>query len=175
MRKMIIVMSGENMKLIDNRLEKLGDDLKKVIVPNSKIQMCASIFSMYGYESLKKELNEIDELKSRYVFLENSRDSLEGHIRRLESCIRRSSNLDQTKRIIEDYHREKEIIFYTISLVRLEVKIQGSSLDSNVHNAHYFWTIDGKAVKPIIKDYILNDGRQKFQFQKESCYLAIVW
>lgn len=32
-----------------------------------------------------------------------------------------------------------------------------------------------KAVKPIIKDYILNDGRQKFQFQKESCYLAIVW
>src|SRR5699024_5064230 len=49
--------------LIDNRIEKLGDDLKKTIVPNSKIQICASIFSMYGFDSLKKELKEIDELK----------------------------------------------------------------------------------------------------------------
>ena len=58
-----MVVSGEYMKLIDNRIEKLGDDLKKTIVPNSKIQICASIFSMYGFDSLKKELKEINELK----------------------------------------------------------------------------------------------------------------
>ena len=44
------------MKLIDNHIEKLGDDLKENITDNSKIRICASIFSMYGYEALKKEL-----------------------------------------------------------------------------------------------------------------------
>lgn len=41
------------MKLIYNCSEKLGDDLKQTIEPYSKIQICASIFSMYGLESLK--------------------------------------------------------------------------------------------------------------------------
>lgn len=51
------------MKVIDNRIEKLGDDLKETIKTNSKIQVCASIFSMYGFESLKKELSKIESLK----------------------------------------------------------------------------------------------------------------
>ena len=51
------------MELIDNKFKKLGDDLKNTIKPNSKIQICASIFSMYGFESLKKELSKIDNLK----------------------------------------------------------------------------------------------------------------
>lgn len=49
------------MKSIDNRFEKLGDDLKQSINNNSKIRICASIFSMYGFEKLKKELNNIKE------------------------------------------------------------------------------------------------------------------
>lgn len=51
------------MESIDNKFKKLGDDLKNTIKPNSKIQICASIFSMYGFESLKKELSKIDNLK----------------------------------------------------------------------------------------------------------------
>ena len=51
------------MKLIDNHIEKLGDDLKENITDNSKIRICVSIFSMYGYEALKKELSKIDEFK----------------------------------------------------------------------------------------------------------------
>ena len=54
------------MKVIDNKFEKLGDDLKNTIKPNSKIQICASIFSMYGFESLKKELSKIDNLKNSF-------------------------------------------------------------------------------------------------------------
>ena len=42
------------MKVIDNKFEKLGDDLKRTIKSKSNIQICASIFSMYGFESLKK-------------------------------------------------------------------------------------------------------------------------
>jgi helicase domain protein len=57
-------MNGEIiMESIDNKFKKLGDDLKNIIKPNSKIQICASIFSMYGFESLKKELSKIDNLK----------------------------------------------------------------------------------------------------------------
>lgn len=55
--------SGGNMKLIDNQFEKLGDDLKNEIHTNSKIKIASSIFSMYGFEMLKKELKSVDELK----------------------------------------------------------------------------------------------------------------
>ena len=55
------------MEVIDNKFKKLGDDLKNTIKPNSKIQICASIFSMYGFESLKKELSKIDNLKFIFV------------------------------------------------------------------------------------------------------------
>lgn len=51
------------MKIIDNKSEKLGDDLKISILPGTKMQVCASLFSMYGFESLKKELGTIDSLK----------------------------------------------------------------------------------------------------------------
>ena len=51
------------MKLIDNHIEKLGNDLKLEIKEGSKLRICASIFSMYGYEALKKELSKINEFK----------------------------------------------------------------------------------------------------------------
>lgn len=50
-------------KNIDNHYEKVGDDLKETIKPKSKVQIVASIFSMYGYKALKKELENIEELK----------------------------------------------------------------------------------------------------------------
>ena len=51
------------MEIIDNKTQKLGDDLKTVLTKGTKLQICASVFSMYGFESLKKELKGIDELK----------------------------------------------------------------------------------------------------------------
>ena len=51
------------MKLIDNHFDKLGDDLKLNINEKTKIRICASIFSMYGYESLKTELSKIEDFK----------------------------------------------------------------------------------------------------------------
>lgn len=40
----------------NNKTDKVGDDLKKTITNGSKIDIAAGIFSIYGYESLKKEL-----------------------------------------------------------------------------------------------------------------------
>lgn len=68
------------MKLIDNHLQKLGDDLKNEISNGDKLRVCASIFSMYGYEALKKELSKISEFKfifSDPTFIEVSKNSKE--------------------------------------------------------------------------------------------------
>jgi hypothetical protein len=53
-------------KTFDNKINIVGDDLKQSILKNSKLSIASSIFSIYGYESLKKELNSIDEL--RFIF-----------------------------------------------------------------------------------------------------------
>ncbi|RLA76106.1 MAG: ATP-dependent helicase, partial [Epsilonproteobacteria bacterium] len=53
-------------KTFDNKISIVGDDLKQSIAKHSKLSIASSIFSIYGYESLKKELNGIDEL--RFIF-----------------------------------------------------------------------------------------------------------
>ena len=50
----------------NNKTEKVGDDLKKSIITNSKIDVAAGIFSIYGYSALKKELGKINSL--RFIF-----------------------------------------------------------------------------------------------------------
>jgi len=50
----------------NNKTDKVGDDLKKSIITNSKIDIAAGIFSIYGYSALKKELGKINSL--RFIF-----------------------------------------------------------------------------------------------------------
>lgn len=54
----------------NNKTEKLGDDLKLNIKKNSRISIAAGLFSIYGYECLKNELNKIDKL--RFIFTDPS-------------------------------------------------------------------------------------------------------
>ena len=51
------------MRTIDNINERLGDDLKGELVRGSKLRISAATFSIYAFEALKRELEEIDELK----------------------------------------------------------------------------------------------------------------
>lgn len=53
-------------KNFNNKTSKVGDDLKETISRGSKIDIAAGIFSIYGFESLKRELSSIDEL--RFIF-----------------------------------------------------------------------------------------------------------
>ena len=53
-------------KNFNNKTEKVGDDLKNTIKKGSKLDIAAAIFSIYGFESLKSELRNIDEL--RFIF-----------------------------------------------------------------------------------------------------------
>lgn len=51
------------MEVIDNVNRFLGDDLKRSITPNSKIAIAAASFSIYAFEALKRELEDIDSLQ----------------------------------------------------------------------------------------------------------------
>ena len=51
------------MELIDNINRLLGDDLKRTIEPGDRLKIAASCFSMYAFEALKEELDQLDELQ----------------------------------------------------------------------------------------------------------------
>lgn len=48
---------------IDNRAEKFGDDLKGELSRGSKLRIAASTFSIYAFEALQRELEQIGELE----------------------------------------------------------------------------------------------------------------
>lgn len=51
------------MKIIDNLNSLLGDDLKSEITTGSKVRIAASTFSIFAFESLRKELEQVGELE----------------------------------------------------------------------------------------------------------------
>ena len=50
------------MEIIDNITTLLGDNLKKTIRTDAKLKIAASCFSIYAYEALKTELEQIGSL-----------------------------------------------------------------------------------------------------------------
>ena len=50
------------MELIDNISRLLGDDLKQTLRTGARLKIAASCFSMYAFEALKAELEELEEL-----------------------------------------------------------------------------------------------------------------
>ena len=54
------------MRLINNETDLFGDDLKTEIAPGAKVRIAASTFSIYAFEALKRELEQVDEL--RFIF-----------------------------------------------------------------------------------------------------------
>lgn len=51
------------MRFIDNINDLLGDDLKLEITPGSKVRIAASTFSIFAFEALRKELEQVSELE----------------------------------------------------------------------------------------------------------------
>jgi superfamily II DNA or RNA helicase len=51
------------MQLLDNINSLLGEDLKKALKPHSRLMIAAASFSIYAYEALKHELQDIDSLE----------------------------------------------------------------------------------------------------------------
>ena len=53
-------------KVINNISERVIDDLQKKLSVNSTVSIAAASFSIYAYEALKDELENVDEL--RFIF-----------------------------------------------------------------------------------------------------------
>jgi hypothetical protein len=51
------------MRIIDNVNELLGNDLKSELGKDSKLRIAASTFSIFAFEALRKELEQVDELQ----------------------------------------------------------------------------------------------------------------
>ena len=56
----------EQQKIIDNISERMVDDLKARLSAGSRVSIAAASFSIYAFETLKKELESIEEL--RFIF-----------------------------------------------------------------------------------------------------------
>lgn len=56
----------EHPKLINNITERVADDLKKRLSRDSRVSVAADSFSIYAFEALKKELEDVEEL--RFIF-----------------------------------------------------------------------------------------------------------
>lgn len=56
----------EHPKLINNITERVVDDLKKRLSRDSRVSVAAASFSIYAFEALKKELEDVEEL--RFIF-----------------------------------------------------------------------------------------------------------
>ncbi|MGD9909450.1 MAG: helicase-related protein [Candidatus Izemoplasmatales bacterium] len=70
------------MELLDNKTKLLGDDLRKEILPGSKVKIVASFFSIYAYETLKKELESVEELEFIFPAPTFVNDGIKGTIKK---------------------------------------------------------------------------------------------
>ena len=101
------------MKYIDNKLEKLGDDLKLEIKEKSKLQICASVFSMYGFEALKKELSNIDSLQ--FIFTD-------------PTFVKNVSNKKETREFEINSHSREKLINGSEFEVKLKNELNGKAI-----------------------------------------------
>ena len=65
------------MKILDNKTTKFGDDLKEELKVRNKCYIASAVFSMYSYQELKKQLNNIDEFKFIFTnptFIKDKKD-----------------------------------------------------------------------------------------------------
>jgi len=83
-------MNDNQPTFFDNITDKVIDDLRETITKGSKVNIAAASFSIYAYESLRSELEEIDEL--RFLFTNKTfthetteKESREFYIPRLQA------------------------------------------------------------------------------------------
>lgn len=100
-------------KTIDNQIETLGDDLKNTINNKSKLSICASIFSMYGFHALKKELQNIDSLK--FIFTD-------------PTFVDTTSNDKETKQFEINSNKRVKSISGSVYEVKIKNELTGKSI-----------------------------------------------
>ena len=82
------------MRVINNKIEKFGDDLKEEIKPKDKCYIASAVFSMYSYEELKKQLSKIDEFNFIFTnptFIKKEKEEKQERLFKIDSFKREKS------------------------------------------------------------------------------------
>ncbi|MGL5021214.1 MAG: SNF2-related protein [Mycoplasmatales bacterium] len=109
--------------IYNNRESKFGDDLKIELTKNSKIQIATSVFSIYGFEALAKELEKIDEFQ--FIFKDPT--------------------------FIKKENSKKEEKFFEIKRAEIEKSIGGTNFEVHLKNKMDTMTIAKECAKWIEK------------------------
>lgn len=127
------------MKIIDNKLQKFGDDLKEELKIGDKCNIASSVFSMYSYQELKKQLSNIDEFNFIFTnptFVKDQKD-------------------EKQQRLFEinTYKREKSLVGSEFE-IKLKNKLNGKAIAKECAS----WIKE----KAKFKSNINNNSIQKF-------------
>lgn len=101
------------MKVLDNKISKFGDDIKEELKVGDKCKVVSSVFSMYSYQELKKQLSEIDEFN--FIFTN-------------PTFIQERKNQKEERLFeIDNYKREKSLVGSEFE-IKLKNKLNGKAI-----------------------------------------------
>lgn len=127
------------MKVLDNRINKFGDDLKEEIKAGDKCNIASAVFSMYSYQELKKQLSSIDEFN--FIFTN-------------PTFIKEKKEQKQERLFeLNNYKREKSLVGSEFE-IKLKNKLNGKAISKECAN----WIKE----KAKFKSNINNNPIQKF-------------
>ena len=139
------------MKVLDNKINKFGDDLKEEIHQGDKCNIASAVFSMYGYQELKKQLSSIDEFN--FIFTN-------------PTFIKEKKEQKQERLFeLNNYKREKSLVGSEFE-IKLKNKLNGKAISKECVN----WIKQ----KAKFKSNINNNPIQKFMnINDRTTYLNV--
>ena len=127
------------MKVLDNKINKFGDDLKEEIKAGDKCNIASAVFSMYSYQELKKQLSSVEEFN--FIFTN-------------PTFIKEKKEQKQERLFeLNNYKREKSLVGSEFE-IKLKNKLNGKAIAKECAN----WIKQ----KAKFKSNINNNPIQKF-------------
>ena len=137
------------MELIDNVKKTLAEDLRSTLTSGSRMSIAASCFSIYAYQELRKELQNIEEL--RFIFTaptfisdKTSKEQREFYIPRLNR--ERSLTGSEFEILLRNELTQKAIARECGEWIRRKVKFKSNKTTDNMMG---FGVVDGTSYMPL--------------------------
>lgn len=140
--------------------EKVVDDLRKVVIPGSKLSIAAASFSLYAFETLKDELWKIDSL--RFIFTSRtfvkkqvlkesrefdiSRNAREQALNEEQSARERSLFGSEFELKLRNQLNQKAIAVECAEWIRQKVKFRTNITDLNYQTLMHVKPLDDDAL-----------------------------
>lgn len=158
------------MKLIDNVNEILKQDLEEEIRNGSKVSIAAASFSIYAYDQLKKELEDIDEFRFVFTSPTFNKDSAKKDKREFYIPKRaREADLfgSEFEVKLRNEMTQKAIAKECVDWIRRKAKFKTNVSDINIDG---FMTVDDVSYMPIKNFTTVDLGVEKGNDAHKNVY-----